>query len=97
MTGFQTTSLLCSTLFIIIHSVIELFLRFYIFLVLHNVMRKFSSTPLLQASEKEIMKGWLTKVRLINQINFSPRVLHTQVYLLAEWTSFKDINIHARL
>ena len=60
-------------------------------------MRKFSSTPLLQASEKEIMKGWLTKVRLINQINFSPRVLHTQVYLLAEWTNFKDINIHARL
>lgn len=97
MTGLQTTSLLCSTLFIIIHSFIELFLRFYIFLVLHNVMRKFSSTPLLQASEKEIMKGWLTKVRLINQINFSPRVLHTQVYLLAEWTSFKDINIHARL
>ncbi|CAH3122183.1 unnamed protein product [Porites lobata] len=31
--------------------------------VLHNVMRKFSSTPLLQASEKEIMKGWLTKVK----------------------------------
>ena len=97
MTGFQTTSLLCSMLFIIVHSFIELFLRFYIFLVLHNVMRKFSSTPLLQASEKEIMKGWLTKVRLINQINFSPRVLHTQVYLLAEWTSFKDINILARL
>ena len=94
MTGFQTTSLLCSMLFIIIHSFIDLFLRFYIFLVLHNVMRKFSSTPLLQASEKEIMKGWLTKVRLINQINFS-LVLHTQVYLLAEWTSFKDI--HARL
>lgn len=97
MTGFQTTSLLCSMLFIIIHSFIDLFLRFYIFLVLHNVMRKFSSTPLLQASEKEIMKGWLTKVRLINQINFSPRILHAQVYLLAEWTSFKDINIHARL
>ena len=60
-------------------------------------MRKFSSTPLLQASEKEIMKGWLTKVRLIYKINFSPTILHAQVYLLAEWTCVKDINIHARL
>ncbi|XP_068729703.1 pleckstrin homology domain-containing family H member 1-like isoform X1 [Montipora capricornis] len=32
--------------------------------VLHNVMRKFSSTPLFaQKTEKEVMKGWLTKVK----------------------------------
>ncbi|XP_022810522.1 pleckstrin homology domain-containing family H member 2-like isoform X3 [Stylophora pistillata] len=32
--------------------------------VLHNVMRKFSSTPLFaQVKDKEIVKGWLTKVK----------------------------------
>ncbi|XP_044163612.1 pleckstrin homology domain-containing family H member 1-like isoform X1 [Acropora millepora] len=32
--------------------------------VLHNVMRKFSGTPLFaQVTEKEVMKGWLTKAK----------------------------------
>lgn len=33
-------------------------------LVLHNVMRKFSTSPLLaQMPEKEVMSGWITKVK----------------------------------
>ena len=40
-----------------------------LFLVLHNVMRKFSGTPLFaQVTEKEVMKGWLTKVNLLSVV-----------------------------
>ena len=47
-------------------------IKYYLpFLVLHNVMRKFSGTPLFaQVTEKEVMKGWLTKVNLLSVVFF---------------------------